>query len=241
MTDLDRELKSMLRARSDDAHPSPAIPPATLRKARIQRAMVGVGTCAAVVALGIGGFLAATGADRTPDGTHVATPQVVASEDPARFASGKIEDTRWSLAARATADGICVTVEETTESARSSSADSNTLCGISGDDLSLTQVSFDGVDPVLVFGTVPSGAQSAELVLEDGSTKELRLRLRGRVMADESYYVAVVDDAATEGAVVVLERDGTEMDRRGLCAPRAPQMLNRRGINVPLFCGDGRG
>jgi len=241
MTDLDRELQTMLRARSDDIHPSPEIPRATLRKARFQRAMVGLGTCAAVVALGIGGFAVATGNDGTPEDIDVTTPQGAAPEKPVRFASGTIEGTRWALAARATADGICVTVDDETESGRGTSANSQTLCGIGGDDLSLTQVSFEDVDPVLVFGTVPPGAQRAELILEDGSTKELRLRLRGGVMAGESYYAEVVDDITTEGAVVSFDQDDTELDRRPLCAPGSPQMLDRGSVNVPLFCGDGRG
>jgi hypothetical protein len=190
----------------------------------------------------LGGFLGVTAIDGTPDDIDVAKPQVIAPGKPVRFASGRIEDTRWSLAARATADGICVTVDdETKKSGQIISANSVTHFGISGDNLSLTQVSFEDVDPVLVFGTVPPGAHRAELVLEDGSTEDLGLELGGRVAAGEPYYVTEVEDAATKGAVVFFDRNGTEIGRRALCAPRAPQMSNRRGISPPLFCGDGGG
>ena len=96
-----------------------------------------------------------------------------------------------------------------------------------------------GLDPVLVVGTVPVEANRATLQLDDGESKNLRLRLRGGVLAAESYYVAVVDDVTTQGAVASFDRGGRELERRELCAPHSPQMLDRGTINVPLFCGDG--
>lgn len=366
--DLDRELHEMLRERSDEVRPSTSIPPATLRKSRMQRAVVGLGTCAAVVALGVTGFLAFTG-DSAPEIADAPHRQVIASElrggeswelsvsgnedeicarlevvrssepdaevdetcaredevlaarltevwdvslawgsvssevaevstqragpstkigfdppeffdipdefgsgrrlflafdpnginvvaakdsggatidsvafgslEPARIASGNVKNTHWSLEARPTGDGICVTVEQRRETKRGLTESTNTRCGISEAELSLTQVSLPGVEPVLVFGTVPFEAHSAALVLEDGRTKRLPLRLRGGMRGNESYYVAVVDGATTEGAVVAMGRGGDELDRRALCSPSTASMLSRRAINVPIFCGDG--
>ena len=81
MTDLDRELHEMLRERSDEVRPSSSIPPATLKKARIQRTVVGLGTCAAVVALGVTGFLVSTDTEREPEIADAPAPRVIASEN----------------------------------------------------------------------------------------------------------------------------------------------------------------
>jgi RNA polymerase sigma factor (sigma-70 family) len=371
VTDLDRELQRMLRARSDEVQTSRTIPAATLRRARIQRAMIGLGTCAAVVALGIGGFLVVTGEiGNRGDITDVAAPRVVATgrlqgqswelsvfnEDeelcaqleivpfrgaegevnescaakdeivdarvtevigtplawgsvssevasvetqqfgfstligvdppkffdlpggfgserrlflafdpngidavaakdsagvtldtspvvtyePVRITSGNLEDTRWTLATRPTVDGICVTIEQTTKTRGASSGDSNTLCGFSGAELSLTQVSFDRLDQVLLFGTVPAEARRAALILEAGRTQNLRLSGRGALNLG-AFYVTVVDDAMTEGVVLSRTRAGRELDRLPLCAPDSPQMLDRGSVNASQFCGDGRG
>lgn len=369
MTDLERELRDLLSDRSERVRPSSSVPPATLRKARIQRTLVGLGTCAVVVVLGVGGFLVTASADGAPEIEDSPARQIVASEsqgdeswelsvsgnvdeicarlevvrsdepdvdvdetcapedevldarltevwdiplawgsvssqvseistdrwgpstligheqpdffdlpdefgserrlflaldpngigtvaakdsggatldsvafgslEPARIVSGSIENTHWSLEARPTADGICVTVEQRRGTKRGSTEHTNSLCEINGGELSLTQVSLEGVEPILVFGTVPFEAHRATLELESGRTERLPLRLRGGVRGNESYYVAVIGDATTEGAVVTLGRGGDELDRRALCSPSTPSMLNRRTINVPQFCGDG--
>ena len=100
--DLDRELHDMLREHSNDVRPSWSILPATLRKARIQRAIVGLGTGAAVVALGFAGVLAFT-AEGAPEIFDSPARQVIASE------SGP--DESWELSVSRNEEEICARLE----------------------------------------------------------------------------------------------------------------------------------
>lgn len=104
---LERDLQDLLRDRAGEAHASGAIPHRTLRRARLQRAVVASGAALAVAALAVGGY-ALTG-DLGPARSSGPNDVIGNPEQPApgEVARGRIGDKTWLLKAYIQDGGLC--------------------------------------------------------------------------------------------------------------------------------------